>query len=183
MNFEDKGVTYMSPRRVIREKMAHCFEGALLAAAALAYHGQRPLLLDLQTTDEDDDHVVALFRQRGRWGAISKTNHAILRYRDPVYVSPRELAMSYFHEYFVEDGTKTMRAFSAPFDLSRFKPETWVTAEDDLDWLAEALDKSRHFPVAPKQNMKLVRKAQPEERRILSIVEWRMPRRRRRLRE
>src|SRR3989344_6839668 len=87
INFEIKKETYMSPRRVIREKTAHCFEGALFACAALAYHGKKPLLLDLVTIDRDEDHVVALFKENGLWGAISKTNHPILRYRDPVYKS------------------------------------------------------------------------------------------------
>src|SRR3989344_8386310 len=87
INFETAGETYMSPRRVIRNQTAHCFEGALLAAAAFSYHGQKPLLLDLVTIDRDEDHVVALFRENGLWGAISKTNHPILRYRDPVYKS------------------------------------------------------------------------------------------------
>src|SRR3989344_4997493 len=91
INFELHGETYMSPRRVLTAGEAHCFEGALLAAAALAYHGRRPLLMDIQTSRTDDDHVVALFREFGYWGAISKTNHAILRYRDPVYRSVREL--------------------------------------------------------------------------------------------
>src|SRR3989344_3456038 len=104
VNFEQKGETYMSPRRAIRARAAHCFEGALLAAAALAYHGKPPLLMDFRPTPTDGDHVVAVFCERGRWGAISKTNHAILRYRDAVYESPRELAMSFFHAYLEWDG-------------------------------------------------------------------------------
>ncbi|MDP3731184.1 MAG: hypothetical protein Q8R34_01670, partial [bacterium] len=95
-NFEKRGETLMSPRRVLRENKAHCLEGAFLVAAVLWFHGEKPLLLDLKTTDCDFDHVVALFRKGGCWGAISKTNHAVLRYREPVYASPRELAMSYF---------------------------------------------------------------------------------------
>src|SRR3989338_7482265 len=114
INFEIKKETYMSPRRVIREKTAHCFEGALFACAALAYHGKKPLLLALVTIDRDEDHVVALFKENGLWGAISKTNHPILRYRDPVYKSIRELAMSYFHEYIMDDGTKSLRIYSKP---------------------------------------------------------------------
>lgn len=150
VNFEDAGETYFSPRRVIRERTAHCFEGALLSAAILGYHGKKPLLMDFQTTGDDEDHVVALFRSRGRWGAISKTNHAVLRYRDPAYMSVRELAMSYFHEYFTSDGIKTLAAYSAPFDLSRFDPARWVVPEEDLHWLAGELDYSRHFrTVAP----------------------------------
>lgn len=172
LNFERKEETYMSPRRMLREKTAHCFEGALFAAAVLAYHGQKPLLLDLQAALGDDDHVVTLYRQSGRWGAISKTNHAILRYRDPVYESVRELAMSFFHEYYDDLGRKTMRAFSAPFDLSKYRPEQWVTIEHDLVWLVNALDASRHFPIAPKKNVRLLRKASKTERRTLKTREW-----------
>ncbi|MBI5644946.1 hypothetical protein HY970_02500 [Candidatus Kaiserbacteria bacterium] len=172
INFELSGETYMSPRRVMQDKTAHCMEGALFAAAVLAYHGEKPLLLDLQTTPEDEDHVVALYIQEGRWGAISKTNHAILRHRDPVYLSVRELATSYFHEYIHVSGKRTLLAFSAPFDLRRFAPEKWVTAEADLEWMVEKLDSSKHFPIAPKKNLQLIRKASGIELRASEITEW-----------
>lgn len=175
-NFETRGETYMSPRRVLKAKTAHCFEGALLAAAALAYHGQKPLLMDLQTTfKDDDDHVVTLFRQNGHWGAISKTNHAVLRWRDPIYKTIRELALSYFHEYFLKDGRKSLRAYSAPFDLSQVPPDKWVTAEEDLDFLVTRLDNSRHFPTMPKKNSRLIRKATAFEIRAMDITEWKAP--------
>ena len=173
VNFEVSGETYMSARRVLKAKMAHCFEGALLAAAALAYHGQKPLLLDFQTVLAEDDHVIALFQQNGRWGSLSKTNHSVLRYRDPVYESPRELAMSHFHEYFLSTGKKSMRAFSKPFDLSKYPPKRWVTAGGDLDWLAEALDTSKHFPIAPKENLRLLRNASKIERTAAELQERR----------
>lgn len=176
INFEVRGETYMSPRRVIREKTAHCFEGALIAAAALAYHGQKPLLLDFRTIPTDEDHVVALFRQNGYWGALSKTNHAILRYREPVYASVRELAMSFFHEYLMWDGRKSLRAYSKPFDLSKYAPERWVTASEELFWLVEALDDSRHFPAVPKKNLRALRRAYPIELQAMKIVEWKKPR-------
>ncbi|HTR19003.1 MAG TPA: hypothetical protein VMH91_03455 [Candidatus Paceibacterota bacterium] len=169
VNFEMSGETYMSPRRVLKAKKAHCFEGALLAAAILAYHGQKPLLLDFRTIPAEDDHVVALFYRNGRWGAISKTNHYMLRYRDAVYESVRELAMSYFHEYFLRTGKKSMLAYSAPFDLSTYAPERWVVAEKDLDWLAEAIDNSKHFPIAPKKNMRRLRKASDVEQKALKV--------------
>lgn len=175
INFETSGETYMSPRRVIRNQTAHCFEGALLAAAALAYHGQKPLLLDLVTIDRDEDHVVALFFEGRRWGAISKTNHPILRYRDPVYKNVRELAMSYFHEYIMDDGTKSLRRFSRPFDLSRYPPSKWVTAEKDLDWLVATLDNSPHFDVAPKNAIRKLRKASKLEVKAINITEWPAP--------
>ena len=172
INFETSGETYMSPRRVIKNKTAHCFEGALLAAAALSYHGHKPLLLDLVTIERDEDHVVALFRQNGLWGAISKTNHPILRYRDPVYKTVRELAMSYFHEYIMDDGTKSLRKFSKPFDLSRYSPTKWVTAGEDLNWLVEALDASPHSAIAPPKAIKKLRKASRIEIKAINITEW-----------
>jgi len=111
-----------SPRMVLRTGKAHCMEGALLAAAILEFHGYKPLLLDLRSADDDLDHVVALFKQFGSWGAISKTNHAVLRYREPVYKTVRELALSYFHEYFLDSGKKTLREYSTPVDLRFFNP-------------------------------------------------------------
>ena len=172
INFETRGETYMSPRRVLRYKTAHCLEGALFAATALAYHGKKPLLMDFQTSYDDEDHVIALFRQNGLWGAVSKTNHAILRYRDPIYRTPRELALSFFHEYFTWDGRKSLKAFSAPYDLSRHKPEQWVTEESDLEWLVEALDKSKHFPVVSKRNARYLRCASKIEIDSLLQMEW-----------
>jgi hypothetical protein len=172
INFEPDGETYMSPRRTIAAKEAHCLEGAVLAAAALGCHGQKPLLMDFQTKDVDEDHVIALFRQNGFWGAISKTNHAILRYRDPVYRSPRELAISFFNEYFIESGEKTLLRYSAPFDMSRFDPKKWVTAGEDLYWLVDRLDDSRHFPLVPEKNRRLIRKASKVERDSLLHAEW-----------
>lgn len=167
--------THRAPRFAVREKKVQCFEGALLAAAALAYHGRAPLLLDLRTTEKDEDHVVTLFRERGYWGAISKTNHSILRWRDPVYTSVRELAMSYFHEYYWwRNGEKTLKEFSArPFDLRRYAPERWVTAPGNLWWLAEALDRAPHTKVLPAHMKPYhLRRASKIERKILDIEEW-----------
>lgn len=176
INFEMKGETYMSPRRTIATKTTHCFEGALLAAAALAYHGEKPLLMDFQTLPNDEDHVIALFRVHGLWGAISKTNHSTLRYRDPVYRSPRELAMSYFHEYLLWSGKKSLLAYSAPFSLTRYSPQKWVTAGEELFWLVDELDESPHFPTAPKKSLKESRKAGTPELRAMKVVEWKPPR-------
>lgn len=172
INFELRGDTAMSPRLVMREHTAHCFEGALFAAAAFAYHGKPPLLMDLRATAAEDDHVVALFRVYGFWGAISKTNHASLRYRDPIYASVRELAMSYVHEYVGEDDRTAMREYSAPFDLRRYAPEKWVTAEGNLKWLADTLDRVRHFPAVPKGNISQLRKVSRFEERVSKITEW-----------
>lgn len=170
-NFELSGETNFSATRVLSEKRAHCLEGAVFAAAVLAYHGHKPFLMDFQTAYDDEDHVIALFTKNGFWGAVSKTNHSILRYRDAIYRSPRELAMSYAHEYFLWDGRKSLRAYSAPFSLSKFPPQKWVTAKENLDWLPEILDKSPHFPILPQKNF-ILRHASQIELSTMKIVEW-----------
>lgn len=150
-NFEKRGETHYSVRYTLKVGRAHCFEGALVAAAALWVAGRRPLLLDLATVRPDLDHVVALFREDGYWGAISKTNHAVLRYREPIYKSVRELAMSYFHEYFLPNGKKTLRSFSNPFDISKYGTE-WLTSKENLAGLAYIIDQSPHAKIlSPKQ--------------------------------
>lgn len=172
------GETCRSAAEILRVKKAYCFEGAVFAAAALAYHGRPPLLLDLQTIEADDDHVLALFKENNLWGAISKTNNPVLRWRDPVYRSVRELAMSYFHEYFLyKNGRKTMRSYSRPFDLSKYKPEVWVAGKESLAFIAEDLDGSPHFPIAPKKVISRLRRATTLERKILDLEEWEKNRR------
>jgi len=172
INMELGARTYMSPRRVLSTGEAHCVEGALLAAAACAFHGERPLLLDFQAAYDDEDHVVALFRLNRHWGAISKTNHPGLRYRDPIHPSTHSLAASYFHEYYLWDGRKSLRSFSRPFDLSRYAPESWITADEELDWLVHALDASTHVPIVPPGNLPGLRPATAFEIRASSAVEW-----------
>lgn len=169
-NFEKNGETCRSPREVIQKKEAHCMEGALLAASILWYHGKKPILLDLKAIRPDFDHVLAIFKEAGRFGAISKTNHAVLRYRDPVYTSVRELAMSYFHEYFLNSGKKTMRSFSLPFSLIPFGTE-WVTSYENLWHIPQALDKSKHQSVAPLTTLSKLRPASKIEIRAGTLVE------------
>jgi hypothetical protein len=130
-NQEPQGDTCYSPRRVLRDRVAHCMEGALFAAAALRVHGHPPLLLDLEAT-QDSDHVLAVFRQRGHWGAIAKSNFAGLRFREPVYRTVRELALSYFEHYYNLRGEKTLRAYSRPVSLRRFDRIHWMTADRDV---------------------------------------------------
>ncbi len=173
-NFEISGETNFSATRVLSEKRAHCLEGAVFAAAVLAYHGQKPYLMDFQTGYDDEDHVVALYLQNGFWGAISKTNHSVLRFRDAIYISPRELAMSYAHEYFMWDGRKSLRAYSKPYDLSKFAPEKWVSTKEDLNWLPEAIDKSPHYPILPNKNFHL-RKVSQIEIKNMRLTEWPAP--------
>src|SRR5476651_759119 len=134
-NFELKGETCMSPRSVLKTRTAHCAEAAVLAVAALIYHGKPAWLMDIQALPSDQDHIVTLFQERGLWGAISKTNHAVLRWRDPIYRRDRKLAMTYAHEYCLNGGKKSMQAFSKPFSLERFPPSRWVIADEDLHWL------------------------------------------------
>ena len=171
MNFTGRKHTYASPLVVLQTKKAHCMEGAMLAAAALWHIGRPPLLLDLKTAAADDDHVVALFKEGNRWGAISKTNHAVLRYRDAVYRDPRELAMSYFNEYFLDSGVKTLRSYSAPFDLSKYGDE-WLTSRDDLGAIAADLDFSRHCQIIKKGKAQKLRLADKSEIKAGKIVEW-----------
>ncbi|HXE63599.1 MAG TPA: hypothetical protein VN519_08665 [Bryobacteraceae bacterium] len=145
-NKEPDGDTIRSPRRVLRDRLAHCLEGALFAAAALRAQGFPPLLMDLEAV-RDDDHVLAVFRQHGRWGAIAKSNYSGLRFREPVYRTLRELAMSYFEHYFNLRREKTLRKYSRPVNLSRFDRIGWMTAEDDLWTVSEHLVKIPHTPL------------------------------------
>lgn len=175
-NFELDGETNFTTRQMLKAGKGHCFEGAVFAAAVLAYHGQRPLLMDFSTTYDDDDHEIALFKKNGLWGAISKTNHAVLRYRDAVYRTPRELAMSFFHEYYMYDRRKSLRAYSAPFDLSKFPVERWITSEESLDWLTDAIAESSYYDIAPASAMRSLRKATPLEIKALKLTDWHDPR-------
>lgn len=171
-NTEPEGDTCLSPRRVMRERRAHCIEGAMLAALAFRLHGGKPLLLDLESSKHDFDHVVAPFRQHGCWGAVSKTNHAVLRYREPVYRTIRELVLSYFHEYFDKNGFKTLRYYSRPIDLSRFDRRGWMTNEDQNWFVAEALLKADHAPILNRAQIATLRKADAIEIEAGEIVEW-----------
>jgi hypothetical protein len=178
-NFELKGETYMSPRRALKARRVHCAEAAILAVAALAYHGKPAWLMDIRALPSDQDHIVTLFKERGLWGAISKTNHAVLRWRDPIYRSPRELAMSYAHEYNLDFGKKSMLAYSRPYSLSRVAPRRWVIADEDLDWLMDALDNSPHLPVAPKHALRRRRRSTRVELQSQDVTEHPVPRSRR----
>ncbi len=148
------GLTYQyadtagSPRRVLRERRGHCLEGALLAAAALRVNGRPPLVMDLESV-RDDDHVVALYRERGLWGGIAKSNYAGLRFRSPVYRTLRELALSYFEHYYNLRGERTLRAYSVAVDLSRLDAKHWMTDEEEVWSVPELLIAARHYPIVP----------------------------------
>jgi hypothetical protein len=130
-NLEPHGDTCYSPRMVLREKVAHCMEGALLAAAALRMLGHPPLVVDLEAV-RDSDHVLAVYRVDGRWGAVAKSDYSGLRSREPVYRTIRELTMSYFDHYFNPAGEKTLRTYSRPVNLARFDPSGWMTTEKEV---------------------------------------------------
>jgi hypothetical protein len=173
-NFEPNGDTCRPVREVLRTRNAHCIEGAMLAAAALWVHGEPPLLLDLRAT-RDYDHVVALFRRNGCWGAISKTNGVFLRWRDPVYRSLRELAMSYFHEYCNRRDHKTLREYSVPYDLRRADPAVWSSGAKHAWQVAETLDELRHFRIASRRQLKEVVRRDPFERAAGLLLQYRKP--------
>jgi hypothetical protein len=173
-NFELDGDTCRPVREVLRSRRAHCIEGAMLAACALWVHGSPPLLMDMRA-ERDYDHVIALFRSHGRWGAISKTNGAGLRWRDPVYRSLRELAISYFHEYSNRRHHKTLREYSVPYDLRRMDPKVWVTGKKNAWGVAEALDDLRHFKLLGKRQLRGVTRRDPFERKVGSLLQYRRP--------
>ena len=142
-NLEKGGETLRSPRRVMRDRTAHCAEAAFFAAAAFRVHGRPPLIVDLEAV-RDDDHVIAVYRDRGLWGSVALSKFAGLRFRAPVYRTVRELALSYFEDYYNWDGERTLRAYSRPVDLTRFDRISWMTSEDDLWPIVEHLAEVPH---------------------------------------
>lgn len=173
-NFEKKGDTHLSPRRVLREQKAHCIEGALLAATALWIHGEVPRIVNVSSRmgKGDVDHVITLYKRGNFYGAISKTNHSVLRFRDPIYRTPRELVLSYFHEWFInETREKTLECYSKPLDMRRFGTE-WITSEKDLWHIADALSVLPHYYLVPNGHWRYVRKADDMELKAGLLTEW-----------
>ena len=138
--------TAWSPRIVLREQTAHCLEGAIFAAAALRVIGFPPLILDLEA-DHDTDHVIAVYKVRGHWGAVAKSNFTGCRYREPVYRTLRELALSYFNIYFNLRGERTLRRYSRPVNLARFDDRNWMTSEKGIWFIPEYLCDIPHRPL------------------------------------
>jgi hypothetical protein len=147
-----------SPRWVIRKKSAHCFEGALFAAAALQFIGYQPLIVDMKAFN-DDDHVIAVYNVDGHWGSVAKSNFTTLRYREPVYRTLRELVMSYFDFYFNLDGYKSLRSYSLPLNLNNYDSRHWATTDEDLEYIGDKLEKMRHFPVVNGRMIKELSRA------------------------
>lgn len=142
----------LSPLLVLREKMAHCMDGGLLAASALRQLGYPPLIVDL-SAENDDDHIIAVFREGKCWGAIAKSNTTVLRFREPVYRSMRELAMSYFEMYYNLKGHKTLRSYSRTMNLSRFDSCNWETTDEDLEFIGDYTYTVRHYPLLTKKQI------------------------------
>jgi hypothetical protein len=175
INHEIGGETVLSVREVLRQRRAHCIEGAMVAAAALWVHGEPPLVMHLDCHESDFPHVLTLFRRHGAWGAISKTNGTPLRYRDPIYRTLRELALSYFHEYSNKRGHKTLRSYSASFDMRRIDPEDWITSRKNCWTAHDRITELRHYPLISRRQEKLLTKRDPFERKASKLVEYPRP--------
>lgn len=175
INHELTGETILSVREVLRQRRAHCIEGAFVAACALWIHGDPPFILHMDCDISDYPHVIAVFRRNRCWGAISKTNGVGLRYRDPVYRTLRELAMSYFHEYFNKRYQKTLRSYSAMVDLRKVDPALWVTNEKACDEIHDRLVKARHYTLISAAQQRLLAQRDSFERRASKLVQYPKP--------
>jgi hypothetical protein len=164
VGYNPEYITY-SPRMIMHRQMANCFEGALFAAAVLRMMGHKPLIVDLMAHN-DDDHVLALFKRNNLFGAIAKSNTTLLRYREPVYRTVRELVMSYFDFYINTIGEKTLRSYSDPVNLSRFDRYEWMTTENDLEFIGDYLFTIKHKNVI---NTESIRGLSPSDRDVLEI--------------
>jgi hypothetical protein len=138
---------YRCPLTVLRDRVAHCYDGAVFAAALLRRLGHRPRIVDMLPNERDDDHLLALFQRDGHWGAVAKSNFSGLRYREPIHRTLRELVLSYFEDYFNAAGEKTLRAYTVPLNLARFDRLGWETRDEALDAIAERLDEIRKVPL------------------------------------
>jgi hypothetical protein len=150
--------TAWSPRVVLRERTAHCLEGAIFAAAALRAIGFPPLILDFEA-EHDTDHVLAIYKIDGHWGALARSNYAGCRYREPVYRSLRELAMSYFNIYFNMRRERTLRRFSRPVNLSRFDDRQWMTTEEPIWFIPIYLFDVKHYDLLTPDMIKRLHRA------------------------
>jgi hypothetical protein len=174
-NHEVGGETVLSVREVLRQRRAHCIEGAMLAAAALWANGRPPLVMHLDCDISDYPHVIAVFRHGGHWGAISKTNGAPLRYRDPIYRSLRELVLSYFHEYSNKRGHKTLRSYTGAFDLRRIDPQEWVTSAKSCWKTHDRLAELRHYPLISRKQERLLARIDRFAHNASKVVQYPRP--------
>jgi hypothetical protein len=172
INFEENGDTCYSPKRVLKENKCHCIEGAILAALILRVNDYPPLLVDLTASKSDFDHVIAVFQKNSKWGAISKTNHVMLRYREPIYETIRELVMSYFNEYLNDSGKKTLRSYSEPVDISIFDHQNWMTTENEVWEIPNYLVEVPHFPILSRKDIAGLRDIDEIERKAAKLHEY-----------
>ncbi len=153
---------YRAPLTFLRDRTGHCFDGAVFAAALLRRLGGTPLLIDMLPSGRDDDHMLALYKRNGHWGAVAKSNFSGLRFREPVYRTLRELAMSYFEDYFNAAGEKTMRGYTAPLNLSTFDKHNWLSDDRTMDKIADRLGEIRQYKVLTPR---MVRNLSPTDKR------------------
>jgi hypothetical protein len=163
-NLETGVDTCYSPRTVLRNRVAHCMEGAMLAAVALRLLGHPPLVVSLAAV-RDSDHVLAVYRANGYWGAVAKSDYSGLRSREPVYRTIRELAMSYFEHYYNPAGEKTLRGYSRPVSLRQFDRQGWMTSEEDVWMIPNYLCEIKHTPLVSKAALK---KVSPMDKRLFA---------------
>lgn len=170
INFEKEGETCMSPFSVLKKNKAHCMEGALMAYFLFKLNKKKSWLLHLKTIPHDLDHVICVYKTNHLYGAISKTNHSVLRFRDPVYKSVRELVMSYFHEYTNDNGIKTLLSYSKLLDLSK-QDDSWITSKEDLWHIDKMLDDIEHTKIFDGRR-DFLRIADKIEQKTGKIIEW-----------
>jgi hypothetical protein len=142
---------YRCPLRVFREHIAHCFDGALFAAAALRHLGHPPLILNMLPNDRDDDHMLALYKRNGHWGAVAKSNFVGLRFREPIYRTLRELVMSYFEQFYNVEREKTLRSYTVPLNLKAFDELNWMTSDESLERIGQRLDRIRKVRILTRR--------------------------------
>ena len=150
-----------SPKNVFLKRKANCFEGALFAAAVLRTMGHKPLIVDL-VAKNDDDHVIAIYKQNNFFGAVAKSNTTLLRFREPVYRTLRELVMSYFDFYFNTLGEKSLRTYSNPVNLSKFDKYNWMTTDNDLEFIGDYLYTIKHRKILDSKSIRLLNTADKE---------------------
>jgi len=154
--------TYRCPLRVLRERVAHCYDGALFAAGMLRRLGHPPLILEMLPNHRDDDHLLALFKQDGHWGAVGKSNFVGLRFREPIHRTLRELVLSYFEQFYNVEREKTLRGYTLPLNLESFDRHGWMVKDEPLERIAEKLDRMRRVRVL---TLKMVKRLSPLDTR------------------
>jgi hypothetical protein len=133
---------YRSPLSIFQGKSASCLDGALMASLLLRRLGHPPMILEL-VAEDDDDHIIALYRRFGLWAALAKSEFAGLRSREPVFRTLRELVLSYFPSYYNARAEHTLRAYTVPLKLEKFDSSGWVTCDKKAWEISRALDRQR----------------------------------------